>query len=141
MNAKVVPGVPTAMSHAPTSPMPPARTCPSSRAITGLGSSTIVRSRVTSRAVVRCGPSGSLASRRSLPEQNTVPVWVSTIARTPSSAAAAPSADSSAATRAAESALRFAGESRVIVAIICSTEYRTGGSAGSVVAAGPLIEG
>ena len=101
----------TTMSHDATRPIPPALTAPFSAAITGFGACS--RDRRRSGYVT---PAEGCAPLRSAPEQKTVPVAVSTIARTSSSPAAvlrwAASSDCSGADR----ALRFAGESRVIVA-------------------------
>ena len=80
--------VATARSQAPTMPMPPARTCPVIRAITGLSSSmTAVSSPVIAAVASDIDPPP--ASDRSAPEQKTRPVWVSTTARTPRSCPAA----------------------------------------------------
>ena len=78
-------------------PMPPARTCPAIRAMTGLGSSTISLSKAM--IVVPLSPSEPVpAAARSAPEQNTRPVCVSTTARTRSSAPASASRAVSSAT-------------------------------------------
>ena len=120
-NANVDAGPASAMSQAPTSPMPPARTCPSMLATTGLGSAMICRSSPISRAVPWAIPPAR-ASVRSAPAQNVDPVWVSSTARTPSSAAAAASASSSCVISAADSALRLRGESSAIRAMPRSAE-------------------
>ncbi len=62
---------------------------------------------------------------RSIPEQNTGPVWVSTTERTAASAAAASRCARNSLSSAADSALRRCGESSVIVATESFTEYPT----------------
>ena len=97
VNANDAPSAATARSHAPTMPMPPARTCPAIRAMTGLGSSTISLSRAM--IAVPVSPSEPVpAAARSAPEQNTRPVCVSTTARTARSAPASPSRSDTSAT-------------------------------------------
>ena len=87
VNANDAPSAAMARSHAPTMPMPPARTCPAIRAITGLGSSTISLSKAIT--AVPAAPSEPVpAATRSAPEQNDRPVCVSTTARTAWSAPA-----------------------------------------------------
>ena len=87
VNANDAPSAAMARSHAPTMPMPPARTCPAIRAITGLGSSTISLSKAMT--AVPAAPSEPVpAAARSAPEQNARPVCVSTTARTAWSAPA-----------------------------------------------------
>ncbi len=114
VSAKVLRGPATTMSHAPTSPIPPARTCPSIAAITGIGHPTIARSvAASSRARPSAVSNGSppAASDRSAPAQNVPPVWPSTTARTAGSAAAACRPSCSWVTSRADSALRLCGES------------------------------
>jgi hypothetical protein len=124
VNANDAPSAATARSHAPTMPMPPARTCPAIWAMTGLGSSTISRSKAT--IAVPASPIEPVpAAARSAPEQNTRPACVSTTARTPRSAPASPSRADSSATSWADSALRLCGESSVTVATSPPTSYRT----------------
>jgi hypothetical protein len=97
VKANDAPSAATARSHAPTMPMPPARTCPAIRAMTGWGSSTISLS--TAMIAVPVSPSEPVpAAARSAPEQNTRPVCVSTTVRTPRSALASPSRAVSSAT-------------------------------------------
>ena len=115
VNANDDPAAATAMSHAPTMPRPPARTCPAIRAMTGLGSSTISRS--TAMIVMLASPSEPVpAAARSAPEQNTRPVCVSTTARTPGSSPASLSRADSSAMSWADRAFRLCGESRMTVA-------------------------
>src|SRR6185312_5659129 len=125
VSAKVLLGPATTMSHAPTSPKPPARTCPSIAPITGTGSSKIARNRPVSCLVLSVVASPSDASDRSAPAQNVLPVCPSTTARTFGSAAASRRPWCSCSTRADDSALRLCGESRVTRAVAPSTVYST----------------
>ena len=60
VSANVLRGPATTMSHAPTRPIPPARTCPSITPTTGSGHSTMARSRVViSRARAAASSSGA----------------------------------------------------------------------------------
>ena len=94
VNAKVLRGPATAISHAATSPMPPARTWPSTATITGSGDSTMARSSaaisLARSAATSAGSAPACADlwERSAPAQNVFPVWPSTTARTAGSAAA-----------------------------------------------------
>ena len=90
-------------------PRPPARTCPVTRATTGLGRSTICA------AAGRPARPGAGGSRRSAPAQNVLPVWVRTTRVRRRPCAQSVSASASSPTSAAESALRLAGASRVRV--------------------------
>src|SRR3954469_99813 len=120
-NAKVADSAATTTSQAASSPTPPARAGPRTTATTGLGECQIDSSRSgNSRTPCSCTPPPA-ASERSIPEQNTRPVWSSTTTRTSSSASASPSAARSCARIARDSALRLAGESRVSVATPCAT--------------------
>src|SRR6516162_10687527 len=113
VSAKVLRGPATAISHAPTRPNPPARTCPSMAAITGSGDSTMARNNaVSSRALAAAMSKGAppLASLRSAPAQKVPPVCPSTTARTAGSDAASRSPWCNWLTRAIESALRLCGE-------------------------------
>ncbi|CKT67693.1 Uncharacterised protein [Mycobacterium tuberculosis] len=94
VSANVLSGPATTMSHAPTRPNPPARTCPLMAPTTGSGDSTMARnSAVISRAratAIRYGsPPPPPASLRSAPAQNVPPVCPSTTSRTAGSASAA----------------------------------------------------
>ena len=114
VKAKVAEAGATARSQAATNPMPPARTCPFTRATTGWGSS--ARHESTSGSDTGWSPVGGCSrSCRSAPEQNTVPAPVNTTARTPGSACTARRAAPSSASSRTERALRFRGESRVTV--------------------------
>ena len=77
-----------AMSLAATMPMPPARTAPCTRTTTGLAIVTISRWSSTIRRAPSSIPS-AVASERSAPEQNTVPVARTSTTRTSASASAA----------------------------------------------------
>ena len=124
VSAKVLRGPATTMSHAPISPIPPARTCPSRAAITGLGHSTIERSSaVSSRARPSAASNGSppVASERSAPAQKVPPVWPRTTARTAGSVSARRSPSCNCATSRADRALRLCGESSVSRATCPST--------------------
>lgn len=81
VKAKEAVSVATETSAAPTMPRPPARTCPVTAAITGLSSSMTAASSdmidLVESAIDRLP-----ASARSAPAQKTLPVWVSTTART-----------------------------------------------------------
>ena len=117
VNANVVDGATTTRSHAAISPTPPARTGPFTAAIVG-------RSLSLSRfSAFTIGDESTLPvprSLRSAPAQNVVPVWVRTIARGGRGLGDVECAMESR-TRPSESALRFAGESSVIVATRRST--------------------
>ena len=122
VKAKVAASAATAMSAAAMRPMPPARAWPLTRTMTGTALSTMdVR-----MAGMRLGAAVP-RSDRSAPEQNTVPVPVSTTARTSGSPVASRNACSSCANSAADSALRLAGESSVSVRIpsSCCTPTNT----------------
>ena len=88
LNANVASCAATAMSQAATSPTPPARAGPASRASTGVGEVQI-RSRMAGNSLTpwSCAPAPR-DSLRSMPEQNTGPLCVSTITRAASSAIA-----------------------------------------------------
>ncbi len=128
LNAKVASWAAIATSHAATSPTPPARAGPLIRATTGVGDSQIVcRIRGTSVTPCCCAPAPR-DSLRSMPEQNTRPVWVSTITRAAGSAIAASRWASSSRRSCADRALRLAGESSVIVATPAATSRWTSSS-------------
>ena len=92
LNAKVAVAATTTMSAAAMMPMPPARAGPATLARTGLGQWAI-RRRMAGSSRTPCRPGAAAASSlRSMPEQKTGPVWLSTTTRTASSAAAASSA-------------------------------------------------
>src|SRR3954469_8487941 len=115
-NAKLADSAATTTSQAASSPTPPARAGPRTTATTGFGECQIDASRSgNSRTPCSCAPPPA-ASPRSIPDQNTRPVWSSTTTRTASSASAVSRASRSCARIARESALRLAGESRVSVA-------------------------
>ena len=118
LKAKDAPAGATAMSAAATRPMPPARACPFTRAMTGTGLSTMVV-RISG---IRFG-AAEPRSARSAPEQNTEPAPVSTMARTSTSATAPHSAAANSSSMADESAFRLCGESRTSVQMpwSCST--------------------
>ena len=124
VNAKDAPSAATARSHAPTMPIPPARTCPAILAMTGLGSSVIAVS-----SAMTAAPESAVepvpAAFRSAPAQNTRPVCVSTTARAAGSSPASASRADSSDTSCADKALRLCGESRVMVATSPPTSYRT----------------
>ena len=107
----------TVTSQAANSPRPPARTLPSTLATTGLSISTIWRNNATRRATTLAGPPSRAPSARSAPAQNVLDVWVSTTARTVSSASMSRRCPASSPTSRALNALRFSGESNVSVAI------------------------
>ena len=115
MKAKSAAGAPIAMSLAAISPMPPARALPATRAITGLPNSQM-RCSNTGKALIGCSSAGTSTVVRSIPEQKTVPVWLSTTVRTDSSASAASRADRSCPSSGADSALRRSGAFNVMVA-------------------------
>ena len=120
VSAKVLFGPASAISVAPSRPKPPALTCPSTCAITGLGSSRIVRINSTIDDVASADASSAEAPRlsaspRSAPAQKVPPACVSTTARTLSSVAALVSPDDSWVTSARLNALRLPGESSVSV--------------------------
>src|SRR5919107_4742005 len=107
-------------------PLPRASTCAATQAstssagrttpTTGLGESQTISSRAGNSLTPWSSASPPAASARSIPEQNTRPVWSSTTTRTESSAIASVRAERSWARIARESALRLAGESRTSVA-------------------------
>jgi hypothetical protein len=105
----------TAMSAAATRPIPPPKACPLIAAITGLGPSR-VSLRISTKGLVAPLPGSATSPRllRSAPAQKAGPLPVSTIARTAGSAMAAFRCSPISFTIAAESALRFCGESSVI---------------------------
>ena len=117
----------TTMSQAPTSPKPPARTCPSIAPTTGTGSSRIARSSSVSCLVLSVVasppdvPDAPDASARSAPAQNVPPVWPSTTARTFGSPAASRIPWCNCSTSAEDSALRLCGEFSVTWAVDPST--------------------
>ncbi len=115
MKAKVTSSLHTTMSLAATMPSPPARTGPASRVTTGSGWARIRRCRSTiARAPSAIEPVA--ASLRSAPEQNTRSADRSTTTFAPWSPAAWSRHSNSSPTSCRDSALRFAGESSVIVA-------------------------
>ena len=99
-----------AKSHAAMRPSPPARAWPLTRAMTGAGLSTMA----VRMSGMRLGAAAP-RSERSAPEQNTVPVAVSTTARTSGSLVASRNARSNSSSRRDDSALRLDGESSVMV--------------------------
>ena len=124
VKAKVASVVATAMSAAAMRPMPPARAWPLTRTMIG----TALSAMDVRMAGIRLGAAAP-RSDRSAPEQNTVPVPVSTTARTSGSPVASRNAGSSCAKRRSESALRLAGESSVSVRIPTSCRTPTNTSA------------
>src|SRR3954467_3076541 len=121
LNAKVADAPATTTSHAASSPTPPARAGPRTAASTGLGEDQIAERISGNSRTPCCSAPPPAASERSMPEQNTRPVWSSTTTRTASSASASVSAVRSCARIARDSALRLAGESSVSVAPPCAT--------------------
>ncbi len=121
VKANVLAAAATAMSAAAMRPRPPARACPLTRAITGTGLSTMA----VRTSGMRFGAAAP-RSDRSAPEQKTVPVPESTMARTSMSPVASRNASSSSPSRREESALRLCGESSVRVRMPsrCSTATR-----------------
>ena len=122
MNANVASSTATAMSAAATMPTPPARAGPASLATTGFELVQIwVRISGNSLTPSVAEPAVP-ASLRSMPAQNTGPVWSRTITRTASSPAAVARWSRSSRRSCADSALRLCGESSVIVATPLSVE-------------------
>ena len=116
VKAKVTSSLHSTTSLAATIPSPPARTGPASRVTTGRGCVTIRRCSATSALVPSAIPSPA-ASERSAPEQNTRSAERITTTRASASCSARSSASNSSPTSCRDRALRFCGESRVIVAI------------------------
>ncbi len=114
MNANEAVSGAMAKSQAATRPRPPARAVPFSRQMTGFGLSQISDRTSGNDAVTGASPRCSF---RSAPEQNTGPVPVSTITRASGSASACSRLSARSPSRRTDSALRFGGESSVIVAI------------------------
>jgi hypothetical protein len=110
LKAKVLAEAATAMSAAARRPSPPARACPLTRTMTGAGDDVMaVRISGMREAPVRS------RSFRSAPEQKTLPVPVTTMARTTRSVVASRNPSASSASRREESAFRLCGESSVSV--------------------------
>jgi hypothetical protein len=106
---------PIAMSAAATRPTPPPKACPLTAAITGFGPSQM-SCRISTKGFLPALSEVTASPRllRSAPAQNAGPLPVTTITRTSVSAIAAFRCSRSSRTSGAESALRFAGESKVI---------------------------
>lgn len=115
VSAKVLFGPATTMSQAPTSPMPPARTCPSitpdhrQRALHQARSSAVI-SRPRSAASISGSAELPEAWLRSAPAQNVPPVCPSSTIRTSGSATAARSPSCRPLTSSVDRALRLCGE-------------------------------
>ena len=135
VNAKVASRTATAMSQAATRPTPPARAGPATRAMTGVSDvQSVLRIAGNSLTPWSSDPAPR-DSRRSIPEQNTGPVWVRTITRTDSSRVAVSRWAESSRRTCAESALRLRGESSVIVAVPPVTSRCTSSSSMTVTVA------
>src|SRR6185312_7237889 len=124
-NANVARGAASTTSAAARMPMPPALAAPATLAITGFGQRA-TRCRMPGSSRTPSAPAAATAvSFRSMPAQNTGPEWVSTTTRLWSSAVTSSSASRNSDRSRADRALRFAGESRVMVAIPAVRSRRT----------------
>jgi hypothetical protein len=134
---KVASSLATEMSHAAASPSPPARQCPAKRPMTGLGASRM-RSNTSMNVRPEPGFGGSpdTAALRSAPAQNVFPRFVSTTARTASSAMAPSRWSARLSTSSTLRALRFSGRLSVMVATPAATSSSVAASLGDPVMGG-----